>query len=131
VTPIQLARFGGACPKLDVHFCFRVPGRILTQVVEMPDHSRYLTINRTVDRPNIRYTTEDKRLAVSVGCPVEYAQETVYGQNIDVKANRLITKVGVNCRLCPRENCEQRAHEPFHAELKLDEFKRGTTHFES
>lgn len=131
VTPIQLARYGGACPRLDVHFCFRVPGRIVTQTVEMPDHSRYLTINRTVDRPSIRYTTEDKRLAVSLGCPVEYAQETVYGQNLERSGERAVTEIGVNCRLCPRKHCEQRAHDPFFSDLKLDENRRGITHFES
>lgn len=131
VTPIQLARYGGACPRLDVHYCFRVPGRIMTQVVEMPDHSRYLTVNRTVDRPQIRYSTEDRRLAVSLGCPIEYAPETIYGRNIDLKADRMVTTVGINCRLCPREGCEQRAHDPFHANLKLDEYKRGFTHLES
>ena len=118
-TPIQLARFGGACPRLDVHYCFRVPGRILTQIVEMPDHSRYLTINRTVDRPAVRYSTVDKRLAVSVGCPVEYAKETIYGLDIDPNSQRMITPIGVNCRQCPRKGCEQRAHAPFHADLKL------------
>lgn len=131
VTPIQLARYGGACPKLDVHYCFRVPGRILTQIVEMPDHSRYLTINRTVDRPSIRYSTEDKRLAVSLGCPVEYAPELVYGHVVDPNSSQMITEVGVNCRLCTRQNCEQRAHDPFHSSLKLDENRRGITHFES
>lgn len=128
VTPIQLARYGGACPRLDVHYCFRVPGRIMTQIVEMPDHSRYLTVNRTVDRPAVHYTTEDKRLAVSLGCPVEYAQETVYGQNTD---HGVVTEIGVNCRLCPRKQCEQRAHDPFFSDLKLDENRRGYTHFES
>lgn len=118
-TPIQLARYGGACPRLDVHYCFRVPGRILTQVAEMPDHSRYLTINRTVDRPAVRYSTEDKRLALSIGCPVEYAKETVYGLDIDVNNPRTITPIGVNCRQCPRTNCLQRAHDPFHIDLQL------------
>ena len=131
VTPIQLARFGGACPKLDVHYCFRVPGRILTQIVEMPDHSRYLTINRTVDRPAISYSTVDKRLAVSLGCPVEYAPEIVYGKISDSVSTPTVTEIGVNCRLCPRRNCEQRAHEPFHSSLTLDEDRRGITHFES
>ncbi len=130
-TPIQLARYGGACPRLDVHYCFRLPSRIIRQIVEMPDHSRYLTINRTVDRPSIRYTTEDKRLAVSLGCPVEYAHDTVYGLNIDPNNPRMITEVGVNCRLCPRQRCAQRAHEPFHSDLKLNENRRGITHFES
>jgi predicted transcriptional regulator/transcriptional regulator with XRE-family HTH domain len=131
VTPIQLARFGGACPKLDVHYCFRVPGRILTQVVEMPDHSRYMTVNRTVDRPSIRFSTEDKRLAISLGCPVEYAPELVYGSLQDSVSTQAATEVGVNCRLCPRRNCQQRAHDPFHTNLKIDEDRRGLTHFES
>ncbi len=130
-TPIQLARYGGACPRLDVHYCFRVPGRILIQVVEMPDRSRYLTINRTVDRPAIRYTTEDKRLALSLGCPVEYAPELVYGEQIDPNSSSMVTEVGVNCRLCSRKQCEQRAHEPFFTDLQLDENRRGLTHFES
>lgn len=131
VTPIQLARFGGACPKLDVHYCFRVPSRILTQTVEMPDHSRYLTINRTVDRPSIRYSTQDKRLAISLGCPVQYAPELVYGGGADSVSTQSVTEVGVNCRLCPRHNCQQRAHDPFHSTLTIDEDRRGITHFES
>lgn len=118
-TPIQLARYGGACPKLDVHYSFRVPGRIITQVVEMPDNSRYLTINRTVDRPAVSYSNVDKRLAVSIGCPIEYAQETVYSSNLDLKSSSIITPVGVNCRLCPRTLCEQRAHDPFYSDLQL------------
>lgn len=130
-TPIQLARFGGTCPRLDIHYCFRVPGRILTQIVEMPDHSRYLTINRTVDRPSIRYSTEDKRLAVSLGCSVEYAPELVYGMDINPNSERMITEIGVNCRLCPRRQCEQRAHDPFYSSLRVDEDRRGITHFES
>lgn len=119
VTPMELARYGGACPKLDVHYCFRIPGRILTQIVEMPDHSRYLTVNRTVDRPAVRYSTEDKRLAVSIGCSVEHAKDTVYGSDVDLNAPSAITKVGVNCRLCPRQDCAQRAHDPFYSDLKL------------
>ncbi len=131
VTPIQLARFGGACSKLDVHYCFRVPGRILIQTVEMPDHSRYLTINRTVNRPAIRYSTEDKRLAISLGCPVEYAPDLVYGQQQDSVSTQSVTEVGINCRLCPRHNCQQRAHDPFHSSLTINEDRRGVTHFES
>ena len=131
VTPAQLARYGGACPRLDVHYCFRVPGRIMTQIVEMPDRSRYLTVNRTVDRPSIHYTTEDKRLAVSIGCPVEHLHETVYGSEINMNAARAVTEVGVNCRLCSRRNCEQRAHDPFYLDLKFDENRRGNTHLES
>ncbi|MEO1467428.1 MAG: short-chain fatty acyl-CoA regulator family protein, partial [Pseudomonadota bacterium] len=52
-TEFTLAQYGGACPRLDIHTCFRQPGRIIPQVVEMPDGARYFTINRTVDRPAV------------------------------------------------------------------------------
>lgn len=121
VTPIQLARYGGACPRLDVHSCFRMPDRVITQIVEMPDRSRYLTVNRTVNRPAVRYSSEDKRLAVSIGCSVENAPQTVYGVDINLNSSRMITQVGINCRQCPRADCEQRAHDPLHADLTLAE----------
>lgn len=130
-TPIQLARYGGACPKLDVHYCFRVTGRILPQAVEMPDGTRYLTINRTVDRPSLRYSSEDKRLAVSLGCSMEFAPQIVYADSISELQSRNVTEIGVNCQLCPRRHCQQRAHEPVFQTLDLDEDRRGQTRFES
>lgn len=119
VTPIHFAKFGGACPKLDLHYCFRVPGRILTQIVEMPDNSKYLTINRTVDRPAIKYSREDKRLAVSLGCSIAHLPHVVYGKGLDIDSADLVTKVGTNCRQCPRSNCDQRAHDPVFADVDL------------
>ena len=35
-TSVQLARYGGTCPKLNVHYSFRVPGRILTSRWKCP-----------------------------------------------------------------------------------------------
>ncbi|MEO1067308.1 MAG: short-chain fatty acyl-CoA regulator family protein, partial [Pseudomonadota bacterium] len=130
-TPIQLARYGGACPRLDVHYCFRVAGRIITQLVEMPDNSRYLTINRTVDRPSLSFTREDNRLALALGCAIEHAPETIYAANMDLHSQRFVTEIGVNCRLCPRRHCAHRAHEPFFENLQLDENRRGVTRYES
>lgn len=130
-TPIQLARYGGACPRLDVHFSFRIPGRIFPQFVEMPDGERYFTVNRTVDRPTLKYTTEDKRLAVSLGCAAEHAPAIIYSRHINMAQPRAITEIGVNCRLCPRHHCDQRAHDPFIGNLVMDEDRRGITHFES
>ena len=75
-SSIQLARYGGTCPRLDVHYCFRVPGRILTQRVEMPDGAEFITINRTVSRPASRFNQEDRRQAVSVGCAIQHAPDT-------------------------------------------------------
>jgi hypothetical protein len=55
-TDFQLAEYGGACPRLDVHTSFRTPGRIVPQLVEMPDGSRFFVFSRTVDRPSLPAT---------------------------------------------------------------------------
>lgn len=128
-TSFNLAEHGGACPRLDIHMCFRMPGRILPQTVEMPDGVRYFTINRTVDRPALGYRTQDQRLAVSLGCAIDHADKIIYADHAPV--SDLITPIGINCRLCPRQHCTQRAQQPIHLDLPIDENRRGTTRFES
>ncbi|MEM6548850.1 MAG: short-chain fatty acyl-CoA regulator family protein [Pseudomonadota bacterium] len=130
-TSFQLAQYGGACPRLDIHVSFRVPGRIIPQFVEMPDGSRYFTMNRTVDRPVLGRQTQDNRLAVSLGCAIEHAPKLTYAEPFQLGDAGLFTPTGINCRLCPRLNCAQRAHQPVHLELPIDEHRRGETRFES
>ncbi len=128
-TSFNLAEHGGACPRLDIHMCFRMPGRILPQTVEMPDGSRYFTINRTVDRPTFGYRSQDQRLAVSLGCALDHADQVIYATH--APTGDLVTPIGINCRLCPRQHCTQRAQQPIHLDLPIDENRRGTTRFES
>ncbi len=130
-TAFQLAEYGGACPRLDIHVSFRMPCRIVPQFVEMPDGSRYFTINRTVDRPALSRLSQDNRLAVTLGCAVEHAAKLVYAQPFRTADPALFTPIGINCRLCPRQSCSQRAHQPAHLELPIDEYRRGETGFES
>lgn len=130
-TSFHLAEYGGACPRWDIHISFRVPGRILPQFVEMPDGSRYFTINRTVDRPVLGNQTQDNRLAVTLGCSIENAQKLVYAAQFQLGSPELITPIGINCRLCPRPHCAQRAHQPVHLDLPINEHRRGETRFES
>lgn len=130
-TPIELAEFGGGCPRWDVHLCFRVPGRTLPQFVEMPDGSRYFTINRTVDRPALGHDMQDNRLAVTLGCAIDYAPRIVYASQFQMNQPGIIAPIGINCRLCPRHNCSHRAHQPLILDLPIDERRRGQTRFES
>ena len=130
-TTFHLAQYGGACPRLDIHVCFRTPGRIIPQFVEMPDGSRYFTINRTVDRPVLGRQTQDNRLAVSLGCAIEHASKITYAAQFQIGEPGLFAPIGINCRLCPRQHCSQRAHQPVHLELPIDVHRRGETRFES
>ena len=130
-TSFHLAQYGGACPRWDIHVSFRTPGQIIPQFVEMPDGSRYFTLNRTVDRPVLGRASQDNRLAVTLGCSIEHASKIVYAQPFQIGDPELITPIGINCRLCPRQHCSQRAHQPVHLELPIDEHRRGETRFES
>ena len=129
-TDFHLAEYGGACPRLDVHTSFRTPGRILSQLVEMPDSSQYFVFSRTVDRPSFARQHQDVRLAVAMGCGIEHIGSICYADGLSVSAAN-ITKIGINCRVCPRIDCDQRAHPAFVLSGPVDERRRGATRYSS
>jgi predicted transcriptional regulator/DNA-binding XRE family transcriptional regulator len=129
-TDFHLAEYGGACPRLDVHTSFRTPGRIVTQFVEMPDGGRHFVFSRTVDRPTFERYGQDNRLAVAMGCAIESAPQIGYAEGFSMPGARL-TPIGINCRICPRENCEQRAHQAAILTRPVDERRRGPTRYDS
>jgi hypothetical protein len=128
-TDFHLAEYGGACPRLDVHTSFRTPGRIVPQFVEMPDKSQYFVFSRTVDRPTWIRHAQDNRLAVAMGCTVEHAGEIGYAESFSVPAARMVP-IGINCRICPRANCDQRAYQAVVLTQPVDERRRGATRFD-
>lgn len=127
-TGFHLAEFGGACPRLDVHTCFRTPGSILPQLVEMPDGSRFFVFARTVNRPRLTRHSKDKRLAIAMGCAIEHLATIGYAEGIP-QANQRATEVGINCRICPRGNCDQRAHNAMILKEPVNINRRGATRY--
>ena len=128
-TGFHLAEYGGACPRLEVHTSFRTPGRIVPQFVEMPDSSQYFVFSRTVDRPTFERHAQDNRLAVAMGCTIEYAPDIGYAEAFTVTDARM-TQIGINCRICPRANCDQRAHQAAILTDPVDARRRGATRFD-
>jgi hypothetical protein len=129
-TGFPLAEHGGACPRLDVHTSFRMPGRIVPQFVEMPDASRFFVFSRTVDRPTFTRHRQDVRLAVAMGCAVDHAAEIGYAETVTPTAETVVP-IGINCRVCPRSNCDQRAHQALILSQPFDERRRGATRYEA
>jgi predicted transcriptional regulator len=129
-TDFHLAEFGGACPRLDIHTSFRLPGRIVPQFVEMPDKSQYFVVSRTVDRPAFERHAQDNRLAVAMGCTIDHAPEIGYAEVFRVGGAH-VTPIGINCRVCPRTTCDQRAYQAAVVGQTLDETRRGATRFDS
>jgi predicted transcriptional regulator len=130
-TSFHLAEYGGACPVWQVHMAFRLAGVIIPQFVELPDGDRFFTINRTVDRPTANFETQDHRLAVSLGCELKYAKKLGYAAGYNLDDERIFSRIGINCHVCPRQACSQRAHQPLFMDLPLDTSRRGKTRYES
>jgi predicted transcriptional regulator len=129
-TSFHLAEHGGSCPKWNLHAVFAAPDVILPQFVELPDGERFLTISRTTNRPTFSRDTQDRRLAVALGCEMKYAHRIGYAAAYNLADPALLTPIGINCHLCPRQACAQRAHQPVHIDLPIDANRRGTTRYE-
>ena len=130
-TSFTLADHGGACPVWNIHTAFRSPGIIIPQFVELPDGSRYFTISRTTDRPVFSKETQDRRLALALGCEFRHAPKIGYAASFNLKNEDLFSPIGINCHVCPRQACSQRAHQPLLTELPIDTNRRGSTRYES
>ncbi len=122
------ARYGGSCPLWTVHDAFRTPRRIITQLIQLPDQSRYFSIARTVASGVGGFDTPHFERVVVVGCAVKDASRLVYAKGMDFE-NAAATPVGVTCRLCERPDCAARAHPPLRRRLVIDEHKRLATPF--
>lgn len=130
-TTFHLAEYGGSCPVWNIHTTFRTPGLVLSQCVELPDDERFFTISRTTDRPSFGHETQDRMLALALGCSVEHAHRIGYASDFNMDSDRTFSPIGINCHLCPRAACAQRAHQPLVVDLPIDKDRRGDTRYES
>jgi predicted transcriptional regulator len=126
----HFARFGGTCPRWHVHDAFRIPGQINTQTVQMEDGTRYLSIARTVSRDNSGFGVPDNQFAIAMGCEIKHADKLIYARGMNTQNPTGDTPIGVNCRLCERRDCNQRATPSIHRALRLDEHVRGLSPFD-
>lgn len=122
------ARYGGSCPLWNVHETFRAPRQILTQLIQLPDGSKFFSIARTVHGEAAYYGAPRMERAVALGCALKDAAALIYADGIDLDAAAL-TPIGVTCRLCERPDCAARAHPPIRRRLVIDEHRRLATPF--
>ncbi|MGQ0589644.1 MAG: helix-turn-helix domain-containing protein [Sphingosinicella sp.] len=122
------SRFGGTCPRWNLHSAFQTPGRVLTQIVETPDGQRFFTIARTVERSVRLDPREDSALAIGLGCDVRHAPKIAYADGLDREAP-LVTPIGPACTICPRVRCPQRAAPPVGQTLTVQETRKTVSPF--
>jgi predicted transcriptional regulator/transcriptional regulator with XRE-family HTH domain len=122
------SRFGGTCPLWNVHATFETPDRIVTQIVELPDGARYFSVAQAIRRSVAPFGQPQPRYAIGLGCELKYLSRLVYSTGLNIEKIEP-TLIGVNCRLCERANCGQRAEPPLTRTLVLDESIRGVSPF--
>ena len=130
------SRFGGACPRWNLHGAFAQPGRIITQIVETPGQggqngSRWFTLSRTVPRqgqPDDGTGPEggSHALAIGLGCELKHAHRLVYARGLNLEAPE-VTPIGPACRLCPRHPCPDRAAPPIDRPLAIDDWSKSVS----
>ena len=124
-TRFHFTRFGGACPLWNVHEAFAQPGKILVQLARMPDSISYICVARTVSKRGGSYLRPDRQFAVGLGCETAYASEVVYSAGLDLTSEQAAVPIGVNCRICERDDCRQRAFPPIGSHISVDENNRS------
>ena len=124
------ARFGGPCPRWVIHDAFMTPGRILTQIAEMPDGTAFFTIARTLDAPaGPWHRAQAPQHAIGLGCALKDARHLVYADGLDLKSPPARSPIGVSCRVCERLHCAQRAHPPLNHRLRVEDHVRRAVPF--
>jgi predicted transcriptional regulator/DNA-binding XRE family transcriptional regulator len=116
------SRFGGTCPRWNMHAAFQAAGQVVTQIIETPDGHRYFTVSRTIDRP-IKTDLSGGLLAIGLGCDIRHAHKLSCAEVYDL-ANAPVTPVGPACAICPRLDCGYRATAPAGRMLAVDRFRK-------
>ena len=126
--PFPFSRFGGTCPRWNIHDSFKTPGRIITQVIETPDGLRYFTLSRTVRRVAGLLAGLEDELVIGLGCELKHASKLIYARGFDMAAPA-VTEVGPACRICERHLCPQRAAPPVNRAPRVEEGVKSVTSF--
>jgi predicted transcriptional regulator len=110
----NFARFGGTCPVWNLHHAFQSPGRLLTQLAEMPEGSRYLSIACSVAKPWRPGPFRAAHYTLALGCEQRDMGKLVYADHLP-EAPDLI---GITCQACPRGDCPDRAFPAAHQKIQ-------------
>ena len=128
-TPLQFARFGGACPLWNVHRAFEARGEMIRQLAETPDGNRYLCLAWATEKRVGGYRGPVRRYAYALGCEVGQAGKLTYADDLDLgRAN--FDPIGISCRICERRNCPQRAVPPLASGIAVSPDRRSIVPYE-
>ncbi|GHC78339.1 helix-turn-helix domain-containing protein [Limoniibacter endophyticus] len=129
-TRLQFARYGAACPLWNAHTAFETQGRIIRQLAQMPDGSRYLSMAVQVTKRNGGYRSAETVYVLAFGCDISVADAFVYADGLDIKGGAHYEPIGVSCRVCERQGCHARATPPVKRRIEVNHAQRGVLPYE-
>lgn len=110
---LLLPNSGHACPLWAIYTAFRSPGQVVRQVARFSDGSRFLFVAKAVGRRSSGFSDPAPPHSILLAADVLRADETVYGDGLDLTDSRTDVPVGPTCRLCTRPDCASRQEEPW------------------
>lgn len=125
LSGIHIPRHSGACPRWNVYSAFLQPGYINVQLSQMPDGDTYFCIARSFEKGGYRHNAPRRHFSIGLGCNITHAKKMIYSDGIDLTNDSQIVSIGVGCRICPRMECEQRAHPPADHRFQIDDRLRA------
>lgn len=109
---LPIPRYGGACPLWAVYGAFQTPGLINRQLAAFPGGETFLFLSRADPKGQAAFSRPRVLRAVMLACDSLHADRTVYADGLDFASASLKVPVGLNCRLCPRDDCPYREDDP-------------------
>lgn len=100
----------GACSLWPVFRAFQTPEQIVTRLVSFPNDDKFVFVARTVMKRAVGFASVPRIYSVMIGFDAMHAEKTVYGDGLGPISKQQPVLVGTNCRLCPRDTCQHRAH---------------------
>jgi hypothetical protein len=120
-TAFHFSRVGGSCPLWVVHDAFAQPGRIVTQVAQMPDGRSYFWLAKTTAPEGQGYLGQHKSFAIGLGCDLAHADKLVYSTGVALDDPSTAVPIGAGCKICNRSACAQRAFPYLGGRVAVDE----------
>lgn len=127
LSGIHIPRHVGACPRWNVHAAFLHPGRINIQISQMPNGDTFFCVAKSLEKDAYRHNAPGRHFAIGLGCDIAHAKRLVYSDGVDLGNTAQVVPIGTSCRVCPRMDCDHRAHPPANYRFELDTAEKGVS----
>ena len=128
-TSLQFTRFGGSCPLWNVHKAFETSEEILRQLATTPDGRHYFFLAFSKSTASVNFRNQPRKHAIGLGCEIEFADQLVYSDDVDLTDVSRFDQIGTGCRVCERANCAHRSLPPLSENITVNHHARYSVPF--